>query len=76
MSSRFPDNEHRHRQLVLAVRRERLNTSKYCRIISKHYRDSDFDRDGQATRLKATAVLSVFNAYAKHLTKVSGQISV
>ncbi|KAK7476706.1 hypothetical protein BaRGS_00032043 [Batillaria attramentaria] len=67
---RFPKDEARRNQWIVALRRENFKPSEYSRICSDHFEEACFDRTGQTIRLRDTAVPTIFN-FPPHTQKVS-----
>ena len=65
----FPKNIERRKLWVAALRRKEFQPTKYSKICADHFEDACFDRTGQTTRLRDTAVPTIF-AFPSHLNKV------
>ncbi|XP_076840399.1 THAP domain-containing protein 2-like [Brachyhypopomus gauderio] len=65
---RFPKDRDLRKRWETAVRREGFSASLSSMLCSEHFRPEDFDRTGQAVRIRTGAVPSVF-CFPAHLQK-------
>ncbi|XP_076827251.1 uncharacterized protein LOC143473926 isoform X3 [Brachyhypopomus gauderio] len=67
---RFPKDKVKRQAWTAALRRRDFEPNDYSVVCSCHFREEDFDRTGQTTRLKDGVIPSVFT-FPDHLCKVS-----